>query len=95
MWTELAEDADVSGGLRSEVAGLPAQPAVIKEYGRFAYLEGKWRASAKAGQEELPSSLHSDDFPNISEGNVRKPVLVSPASYHFIKEFQIFHRKKH
>lgn len=42
MWTELAEDADVSGGLRPEDGGLPAQPAVIKEYGRFAYLEGKW-----------------------------------------------------
>lgn len=42
VWTELAEDADVSGGLRSEDGGLPAQPAVIKEYGRFAYLEGKW-----------------------------------------------------
>lgn len=53
MWTELAEDADVSGGLRSEDGGLPAQPAVIKEYGRFAYLEGEWGASAKAGQEEL------------------------------------------
>lgn len=49
MWTELAEDVDVSGGLRSEDGGLPAQPAVIKEYGRFAYLEGKWGASAKAG----------------------------------------------
>lgn len=42
VWTELAEDADISGGLRSEDGGLPAQPAVIKEYGRFAYLEGKW-----------------------------------------------------
>lgn len=41
MWTELAEDADVSGGLRSEEGGLPAQPSVIKDYGRFAYLEGK------------------------------------------------------
>lgn len=44
MWTELAEDADVSGGLRSEEGGLPAQPSVIKDYGRFAYLEGKgWK----------------------------------------------------
>lgn len=41
MWTELPEDADVSGGLRSEDGGLPAQPAVVKEFGRFAYLEGK------------------------------------------------------
>ncbi|XP_030017788.1 non-lysosomal glucosylceramidase-like [Sphaeramia orbicularis] len=41
VWTELPEDADVSGGLRSENGGLPAQPAVIKEYGRFAYLEGQ------------------------------------------------------
>uniref|UniRef100_A0A8D3EFP3 Non-lysosomal glucosylceramidase n=1 Tax=Scophthalmus maximus TaxID=52904 RepID=A0A8D3EFP3_SCOMX len=41
VWTELAEDADVSGGVRSEDGGLPAQPAVIKEYGRFAYLEGQ------------------------------------------------------
>ncbi len=41
VWTELPEDVDVSGGVRSEDGGLPAQPAVIKEYGRFAYLEGK------------------------------------------------------
>lgn len=41
VWTELQEDADVSGGVRSEDGGLPAQPAVIKEYGRFAYLEGE------------------------------------------------------
>uniref|UniRef100_A0A672FW39 Non-lysosomal glucosylceramidase n=1 Tax=Salarias fasciatus TaxID=181472 RepID=A0A672FW39_SALFA len=41
VWTELHPDADVSGGLRSENGGLPAQPAVIKEYGRFAYLEGQ------------------------------------------------------
>lgn len=41
VWTELPEDADVSGGVRSEDGGLPAQPDVIKEYGRFAYLEGK------------------------------------------------------
>lgn len=40
VWTELPEDTDVSGGIRSEDGGLPAQPAVIKEYGRFAYLEG-------------------------------------------------------
>ncbi|XP_046895969.1 non-lysosomal glucosylceramidase [Hypomesus transpacificus] len=40
VWTELAEDSDVSGGLRSEDGGLPAQPDIIKEYGRFAYLEG-------------------------------------------------------
>ena len=44
MWTELPEDADVSGGVRSENGGLPAQPAVIKEYGRFAYLEGTFPA---------------------------------------------------
>lgn len=41
VWTELQEDADVSGGVRGEDGGLPAQPAVIKEYGRFAYLEGE------------------------------------------------------
>ncbi|KAG7259217.1 hypothetical protein CRUP_010946 [Coryphaenoides rupestris] len=41
VWTELPEDSDVSGGLRSQDGGLPAQPAVIKEYGRFAYLEGQ------------------------------------------------------
>ncbi|XP_061769627.1 non-lysosomal glucosylceramidase isoform X2 [Nerophis ophidion] len=41
VWTELQEDADISGGVRSEHGGLPAQPAVIKEYGRFAYLEGQ------------------------------------------------------
>lgn len=41
MWTELPEDADISGGVRSEDGGLPAQPAVVKEYGRFAYLEGE------------------------------------------------------
>ncbi|KAL2079270.1 hypothetical protein ACEWY4_025014 [Coilia grayii] len=41
VWVELPEDADVSGGLRSDQGGLPAQPPVIKEYGRFAYLEGQ------------------------------------------------------
>ncbi|KAM4536826.1 non-lysosomal glucosylceramidase isoform 1-T2 [Odontesthes bonariensis] len=41
VWTELPEDADVSGGVRSEDGGLPAQPAVVREYGRFAYLEGQ------------------------------------------------------
>ncbi|XP_015230933.1 PREDICTED: non-lysosomal glucosylceramidase [Cyprinodon variegatus] len=41
VWTELSDDADVSGGLRSEDGGLPAQPALVKEYGRFAYLEGQ------------------------------------------------------
>ena len=41
VWTELPEDADVSGGVCSGNEGLPAQPTVIKEYGRFAYLEGK------------------------------------------------------
>uniref|UniRef100_A0A8C2X0F3 Non-lysosomal glucosylceramidase n=1 Tax=Cyclopterus lumpus TaxID=8103 RepID=A0A8C2X0F3_CYCLU len=41
VWTELPEDADVSGGVRSEDGGLPAQPAVVKEFGRFAYLEGQ------------------------------------------------------
>ncbi|XP_030193693.1 non-lysosomal glucosylceramidase isoform X1 [Gadus morhua] len=41
VWTELPEDSDVSGGLRSEDGGLPAQPTAIKEYGRFAYLEGQ------------------------------------------------------
>ena len=41
VWTELPEDADVSGGVRSEDGGLPAQPEVVKEFGRFAYLAGK------------------------------------------------------
>lgn len=41
VWTELPEDSDVSGGVRSEDGGLPAQPAVVKDYGRFAYLEGQ------------------------------------------------------
>lgn len=41
MWVELSKDDDVSGGVRSEDGGLPAQPAVVKEYGRFAYLEGR------------------------------------------------------
>lgn len=41
VWTELHKDADVSGGLRSEDGGLPAQPEIVKEYGRFAYLEGQ------------------------------------------------------
>lgn len=40
MWTELPCDADVSGGVRTENGGLPAQPSLVKEYGRFAYLEG-------------------------------------------------------
>lgn len=42
VWVELPEDCDVSGGMRTEEGGLPAQPSVIKEYGRFAYLEGEW-----------------------------------------------------
>ncbi|KAF7706599.1 non-lysosomal glucosylceramidase [Silurus meridionalis] len=41
VWVELPEDCDVSGGLRPEDGGLPAQPPVLKEYGRFAYLEGQ------------------------------------------------------
>ncbi|KAM8882006.1 non-lysosomal glucosylceramidase [Synchiropus picturatus] len=41
VWTELPEDADISGGIRSENGGLPAQPDVVKEYGRYAYLEGQ------------------------------------------------------
>uniref|UniRef100_A0A671NZC0 Non-lysosomal glucosylceramidase-like n=1 Tax=Sinocyclocheilus anshuiensis TaxID=1608454 RepID=A0A671NZC0_9TELE len=41
VWVELPEDADISGGLRPEDGGLPAQPDVVKEYGRFAYLEGQ------------------------------------------------------
>lgn len=44
VWTELPDDADVSGGVRTENGGLPAQPAVVKEYGRFAYLEGNAQA---------------------------------------------------
>lgn len=44
MWTELPEEADVSGGVRTEDGGLPAQPTVVKEYGRFAYLEGNAEA---------------------------------------------------
>ncbi|XP_016103390.1 non-lysosomal glucosylceramidase-like [Sinocyclocheilus grahami] len=41
VWVELPEDADISGGLRPEDGGLPAQPEVVKDYGRFAYLEGQ------------------------------------------------------
>ncbi|XP_051578468.1 non-lysosomal glucosylceramidase-like isoform X2 [Myxocyprinus asiaticus] len=41
VWVELPEDSDISGGLRPEDGGLPAQPQVVKEYGRFAYLEGQ------------------------------------------------------
>nr|XP_055055950.1 non-lysosomal glucosylceramidase [Misgurnus anguillicaudatus] len=41
VWLELPEDSDISGGLRPEDGGLPAQPLVVKEYGRFAYLEGQ------------------------------------------------------
>ncbi|RXN21558.1 non-lysosomal glucosylceramidase [Labeo rohita] len=41
VWVELPEDADISGGLRPEDGGLPAQPELVKEYGRFAYLEGQ------------------------------------------------------
>uniref|UniRef100_A0AAR2LAB5 Non-lysosomal glucosylceramidase n=1 Tax=Pygocentrus nattereri TaxID=42514 RepID=A0AAR2LAB5_PYGNA len=41
VWVELPEDCDVSGGLRPQEGGLPAQPPIIKEYGRFAYLEGQ------------------------------------------------------
>uniref|UniRef100_A0A8C9VF78 Non-lysosomal glucosylceramidase n=1 Tax=Scleropages formosus TaxID=113540 RepID=A0A8C9VF78_SCLFO len=41
VWVELAEDADITGSQSCEYGGLPAQPSVIKEYGRFAYLEGQ------------------------------------------------------
>ncbi|KAL7875731.1 hypothetical protein AOLI_G00106940 [Acnodon oligacanthus] len=41
VWVELPEDCDVSGGLRPQEGGLQAQPPIIKEYGRFAYLEGQ------------------------------------------------------
>uniref|UniRef100_W5KBX1 Non-lysosomal glucosylceramidase n=1 Tax=Astyanax mexicanus TaxID=7994 RepID=W5KBX1_ASTMX len=41
VWVEIPEDCDISGGLRSEEGGLPAQPPIVKEYGRFAYLEGQ------------------------------------------------------
>ncbi|KTG42725.1 hypothetical protein cypCar_00005284 [Cyprinus carpio] len=41
VWVELPEDADISGGVRPEDGGLPAQPDVVKDYGRFAYLEGQ------------------------------------------------------
>ncbi|XP_076828718.1 non-lysosomal glucosylceramidase [Brachyhypopomus gauderio] len=41
VWVELPEDTDVSGGLRSKDGGLTAQPHIVKEYGRFAYLEGQ------------------------------------------------------
>lgn len=49
VWTELQEDADISGGMCSEDEPFPAQPAVVKEYGRFAYLEGKchWETLGK------------------------------------------------
>lgn len=59
VWTELAEDADVSGGVRSEDGGLPAQPAVIKEYGRFAYLEGNFQGKRCYGarQDTVVKSL--------------------------------------
>lgn len=52
VWTELLEDTDISGGVRTKDGGLPAQPVVVKEYGRFAYLEGKCQGkkSAKASQ---------------------------------------------
>lgn len=53
VWTELAEDADVSGGLRSEDGGLPARPPVIEEYGRFAYLEGRGTSSCRARGESF------------------------------------------
>lgn len=41
VWVELPEDGDISGGVRTKDGGLPAQPHVVKEYGRFAYLEGE------------------------------------------------------
>ncbi|MBN3307053.1 GBA2 glucosylceramidase, partial [Amia calva] len=41
VWVELPPDCDITGGLHSEQGGLPAQPPILKEYGRFAYLEGQ------------------------------------------------------
>lgn len=73
MWTELAEDADVSGGLRSEEGGLPAQPSVIKDYGRFAYLEGKgWKKELQFSELFFP--LHRNLI-NFRFSSVRKEVV--------------------
>lgn len=55
VWTEIMEDADISGGIRSEDGGLPAQPTVIKEYGRFAYLEGR---QEKGCREVMKNETH-------------------------------------
>lgn len=68
MWTELPEDADVSGGVRTENGGLPAQPAVIKEYGRFAYLEGN-------AQADIHSFIHSYVQSFIHKYNCISPLL--------------------
>lgn len=74
VWTELPEDADVSGGLRPEDGGLPAQPAVVKEYGRFAYLEGKcWAPGEERGGREIGLQVLR---------HFRKPLLVFPCFPH-------------
>uniref|UniRef100_H3AXX8 Non-lysosomal glucosylceramidase n=1 Tax=Latimeria chalumnae TaxID=7897 RepID=H3AXX8_LATCH len=41
VWVEVPDDTDITGGIRSKEGGLPALPTVLKEFGRFAYLEGQ------------------------------------------------------
>ncbi|XP_028657263.2 non-lysosomal glucosylceramidase [Erpetoichthys calabaricus] len=41
VWVEVPLNTDVTAGLRPENGGLPPLPDVLKEFGRFAYLEGQ------------------------------------------------------
>ncbi|XP_043934461.1 non-lysosomal glucosylceramidase isoform X1 [Protopterus annectens] len=41
IWIEVPSNTDITGGKRPEDGGLPALPDVLREYGRFAYLEGQ------------------------------------------------------
>lgn len=65
VWTELPEDIDISGGVRSEEGGLPAQPDVIKEYGRFAYLEGKNQRNYALVCKTSPCNLELKQFISV------------------------------
>uniref|UniRef100_A0A4W3ICV7 Non-lysosomal glucosylceramidase n=1 Tax=Callorhinchus milii TaxID=7868 RepID=A0A4W3ICV7_CALMI len=41
IWLEVPDDTDITSGLSNEQDGLPPLPKVLKDYGRFGYLEGQ------------------------------------------------------
>ncbi|XP_032887405.1 non-lysosomal glucosylceramidase [Amblyraja radiata] len=41
IWIQVPDDLNITNDFSSQTAGLPPLPKVLKEYGRFAYLEGQ------------------------------------------------------